>query len=280
MKNSALPLSVVLPVANLSVKISTNSPALIDYFKMNYLGRGVSTPTKTAALSFEVFEDEDRRYRFRCPQVNFNLFIGDKPEERQNWCVAETVKILSQYYFLNRGILFLHASAIVHEGKAYVFGGYAGSGKSTISNIAGMDKKMADDQVVLKKVNNSYRIYSSIFDIKQKRRNYEGVLLKKMFLLVQSETLKIKPITSLSAVLSFLINNDLFNAAFEFYLNQNKEESPLHFEIANQLYGQQFKEEQFRLYLRLYKSLRFNELHFYKNVTKDTLFGLINPVAK
>lgn len=273
-----LPLSSVFPLAGFTVLISTNSPSL-----HRYLERAcpeIRAAAKTLRLSFEIYEGPSGKYYFQCPSLKFDLLIHNRSRREQNWCVMETVKILSLYRFLEEGVLFLHASAIVHQGQGFVFAGFSGSGKSTISDII-PDGKMADDQTVLAKDAAGYRIYSSVFDAKLKHPVYDGVPLGGIFLLVQSEGLSVTPITGMESVLSFLVNNDLFNAAFEFYLNQSARESRLHFEIAHKLYRPQFREHQFQHYLQLFRRIRLSELRFPRTINREVLLTLLSDqVAK
>lgn len=276
MENS-LPLSSVFPLGGFSVAIRTNSPRLHRYLERSCPKAGCASDL---SLEFEVYEGPSGKYYFQCPPVKFDLLIHNQSVREQNWCVMETVKIISLYHFLDLGVIFLHASAIVHQGRGFVFAGFSGSGKSTISDML-PEEKIADDQVVLVKDGQGFSIYSSVFDAKLKRPNYAGVPLGAVFHLNQAKDFFATPLTDMESVLSFLVNNDLFNAAFEFYLNQSARESRLHYEIAQKLYRPQFRERQFRHYLHLYRNLRLFELHFPKQIAPNKLLAMIaNPVAK
>jgi len=273
--------SAIFPIADFTVKINTNAQSLMNYLSTHYINKIVYFTSTNIPLVFDIDEDESGVYFLRCRQIKFNIKINNQVEDQKNWCVIETIKILSQYYFIDKGVIFLHGSAIVHHKKTYVFCGFAGTGKSTISNKVIEADKMADDQVIIKKCKKKYYVFSSIFDLKLKKPNFNGVLLGKIFSIIQATSLVVKPIRKTDKILTFLMNGDLFNAVFEFYLNHNKGDNRLHLAIAKKIYKVSFKEKQLRLYLDLCSQLRFSHLFFNKQITRNQLFRVIaDSVAK
>lgn len=55
--------------------------------------------------------------------------------------------------------IMLHASSVEYEDSGYVFIGHSGSGKSTIARMLGKEKILSDDITVIKRENDSYKIF-------------------------------------------------------------------------------------------------------------------------
>lgn len=61
------------------------------------------------------------------------------------------------------GGLMLHAAGIVHQGRAYLFFGHSGSGKTTVARLSAGDVVLNDDLVVLMPANGAWQVYATPF---------------------------------------------------------------------------------------------------------------------
>ena len=75
------------------------------------------------------------------------------------------LKFYIQKYTTTFPYIFLHASAVIQSGKAFIFLGESESGKSTISRTSGLEI-LSDDIVVLGKKNNIFFAGGSNLDLK------------------------------------------------------------------------------------------------------------------
>lgn len=96
------------------------------------------------------------------------------------------LKCLILDLFINNEILFLHASGIKKNDKALIFTAAAHKGKSTIARLSKLPI-LADDGIILKKINGIYYTFPSIFEKKKKVRfNFKKTRLDKIYLLQKS----------------------------------------------------------------------------------------------
>jgi len=66
----------------------------------------------------------------------------------------------SKLLALNKGML-LHAAAVVKDGKAFLFFGVQGAGKSTIARLSKRYKVLGDDIIAVRKAGNHYYAFST-----------------------------------------------------------------------------------------------------------------------
>lgn len=125
-------------------------------------------------------------------------------------------------YLLNKtrtGGLF-HCSAVLKSGKAYVFTGPSGYGKSTISRMWGLKYQvLSDDLGILKKEKGSYYFYQSPgieknTSIIQKYRRYN--LGSISFLKKSVHTRKLK-VTDQVKIIQNITSQLISNSGYEFY---------------------------------------------------------------
>ena len=105
-------------------------------------------------------------------------------------------EVLQMLLSRNNGVV-LHASAVEVNGKAYIFFGDSGAGKST-SMLMLKDKfrPLSDDSIVLRKTNGVYMAYQTPFQEKNEvvKKKIEGVPFGKAFFLVKSDSFGVKNI--------------------------------------------------------------------------------------
>lgn len=92
---------------------------------------------------------------------------------------------------------FIHASSLLIGGKAYIFVGRPGAGKSTAARL--LQKRyprLSDDIIVVKKVNKKFMVYQTPILEKNKasRKSKDAVPLGKIFLLKKTKIFAIEPV--------------------------------------------------------------------------------------
>lgn len=99
----------------------------------------------------------------------------------------------------------LHSSAVVKNGKAYLFIGPSGIGKSTASDLLG--DKMADDLVVVKSTSMSFDVYPGPYIEKDiVRKDMSGYQIRTVCFLKRLNTFLFQKIEDKSEVLQLLIS--------------------------------------------------------------------------
>jgi hypothetical protein len=109
-----------------------------------------------------------------------------------------------RHFLTYQGGLLLHASALVREGKGFVFCGPDEGGKSTIANMAPASLIAADDSLAVRKVNGS----SWLHTVPWGRRDSQNVSapIAKLFFLHKARDLEVKEMALIEAVKQFLAN--------------------------------------------------------------------------
>ena len=134
-------------------------------------------------------------------------YYGDRPIEGMTW--DQSVYMRSGLYFyrklLNYDGLMLHASAVALDGKAYLFSGPCGQGKSTHAKLwqqvfGSRAQIINDDKPALRRIENQWYAYGTPWCGKDGINQNKKLPLAGICFLVQSSDNKIRRIDSKEAV--------------------------------------------------------------------------------
>lgn len=111
--------------------------------------------------------------------------------------------VLFSNWLAKFGDVILHASGFIYDGKAYVFAGDAGVGKSTLATH--FSKKPAfnvlgEDQVILRLKDDQFWVYGTPWHINHHMCSSQGAPLACLFFLERDGVNKIKPLTSADGI--------------------------------------------------------------------------------
>jgi hypothetical protein len=114
---------------------------------------------------------------------------------------------LYAFLIFRDGGLILHASAVVRERKAYIFFGPSGSGKSTVARLSAPGIILSDDLVIIKQVNNAYRVFGTPYwgDLKADNGTNGSYKISGLFKLIQDKEVYLKKLTLPQAVAESLL---------------------------------------------------------------------------
>lgn len=105
----------------------------------------------------------------------------------------------------------LHASSVAKDGKAYVFAGDVGSGKSTVVKLSQDYQPLTDDSTIVRRLKGKFFVFSSPFYEKEKIRKENLVFpLKGVYFLFQSQKDRLARLSPTSAVKRLMINAKLY----------------------------------------------------------------------
>jgi hypothetical protein len=108
--------------------------------------------------------------------------------------------VYAMLVFQAGGLLF-HAAGIVRSGKAYLFFGHSGSGKTTVSRLSPKDVILNDDLVLLVPEEAAWRVYSTPFwNPTQVRPSPQTAPLKGLYRLVQDRNVYLETMSPGQAV--------------------------------------------------------------------------------
>jgi hypothetical protein len=105
------------------------------------------------------------------------------------------------------GGVMLHAAGIVRNGRAYLFIGHSGSGKTTISRLSNQDTVLNDDLVIVLPDVKSWRAYGTPFwNPSQVAPHPQDAPLGGLYRLVQAPVVKIEALRESQAVAELVAN--------------------------------------------------------------------------
>jgi len=176
---------------------------------------------------WEVFNSENHKYFIIFEKENNKAIVKAQfSEKADNWKIFlnkdyynNTKNIfpypcfhLILYYFLEaQNCLMMHASGVYKLGnKAILFSGFSGAGKSTISRIFSENKYQLinDDRLVLRKIDNSWKVYNTPMFYKEKP---QSASLFKLFLIShgkKNEAHKLSGASALASLLAFCLQHN------------------------------------------------------------------------
>jgi len=105
---------------------------------------------------------------------------------------------------------FQHASSIVHNGKAYLFLGKSGAGKTTISSFLKKKyHKFADDLVLIREINGKYRCFQNPLWERNwwLSKHTESYPLAKVFFLRKAQTCNLTKVSHSKKNLDLLLSD-------------------------------------------------------------------------
>jgi hypothetical protein len=82
---------------------------------------------------------------------------------RNEYALDTLLRVFLSWSLLPRAGFLLHASTVVKNGKAYVFMGKSGAGKSTIAAMSPVGSVLTDEVSLLRRENNQWRAHGTPF---------------------------------------------------------------------------------------------------------------------
>jgi serine kinase of HPr protein (carbohydrate metabolism regulator) len=150
-------------------------------------------------------------------------------------------RILNKLLSRHKGFI-LHASCAEINGKAYVFSGKSGSGKSTIAKM--LDNKFrffSDETVIVRKMGKRFYLFQSPFmeNAKNHLKSSKKLMIEKFFLIEKSSLTQVKKIKDKKLVLKHLFTER--RAEKKYYKRQV--ETIIDFVENNQFYKLKFTKD-------------------------------------
>ena len=223
-------LSVVITIGDVPVRVNTTDPGFIVLLKKRYVG--FVSEASHAEFDFDVdlappaFSDPDADVSVTRRFGRWFLERGDfraewEPAERRGtihqtpnpYSIDAVLRIVHTLILARQGSFLLHASSAIRNGKAFVFSGVSGAGKTTISRLAPPDATLLTDEIsYVRREGNRYIAYGTPFagELARPGEN-ESAPLSALFLLEKGLHNSIEPIGTTEAI-QRLMRNILFFA--------------------------------------------------------------------
>jgi hypothetical protein len=136
-------------------------------------------------------------------------------DEDSFWAIEHLLKRLCAYLALRDGGLLLHCAGLVVEGKAYLFTGQSGAGKSTVVALSSRALVLNDDMVVLRPIGENWRAYGTPFwnieAVRHAGQTADGPVAG-IYTLVQDRDVFLEPVTAAIASSELAANCPIVNA--------------------------------------------------------------------
>jgi hypothetical protein len=244
-------LSLVIEIGGMPVRVNTTDPGFLAMLEHRYAGfLGFS---EKAEVEFDVdlvqpgsvgsgFDDPDAGVRVTHERGRWSLTRGDfhaewDPAARKGWIrqsanpysIDAVLRIVHSLVLARQGGFLLHSASALRNGKAFLFAGVSGAGKTTISRLAPPDATLLTDEIsYVRKQGEGYVSFGTPFtgELAKLGENVSAPVAA-LYLLAQGPENRIDPVAPgeaarslLANVLFFAEDEELvqaeFHSAFEF----------------------------------------------------------------
>jgi hypothetical protein len=232
---------VVIEIGGVPIRLSVNDSTFIDMLNKRY--EGFVSTSGAARFEFEIdvappgLIAEDQDVSVRWDSGNWHFDRGDFHAEwdpsagrgniRQTanpYSIDCVLRIVHTLLLAKEGGFLLHAASAVRNGRAFLFSGVSGAGKTTIASLAPPDVALLTDEIsYVVKESGQYFAFGTPFagELARVGENLRAPIAE-VFLLAQGNENKIEPLDDAVAAHSLLRNTlffaedpELVNAVFE-----------------------------------------------------------------
>ena len=239
-------LSVVIQIGGMPVRVNTLDREFLGMLQDRYAG--FLGEAEQPEIAFEVdlappnHSDPDAAVRVTRQFGRWCLTRGDfraqwEPASRSGWIrqapnpysIDSVLRIVHTLVLARQGGFLLHSASAIRHGKAFLFAGVSGAGKTTISRLAPADATLLTDEIsYVRRTNSGYVAFGTPFtgELAKLGENVSAPV-SALYVLSKGTENRIDPIPHGEAVRSLLANvlffaedeelvKSIFHSAFEF----------------------------------------------------------------
>jgi hypothetical protein len=159
-------LSLIIEIGGMPVRVHTTDPAFLSLLRERYDGFVTSSQGGEAEIDFDIelaparFADPEAMVRVTHHSGRWTLERGDfcaewEPAERRGtirqtanpYSIDAVLRIVHTLVLARQGGFLLHSASAIRNGKAFLFAGASGAGKTTISRLAPADATLLTDEI-------------------------------------------------------------------------------------------------------------------------------------
>lgn len=238
--------SVVLDIGGIPVRLNTGDPVFLRMLQERY--EGFLGSSERAEIEFDVdlargkLADPDADVQVSQTDGRWQLTRGDfhaewEPESRRGrirqsanpYSMDAVLRIVHTLVLARQGGFLVHAASAIRNGRAFLFAGVSGAGKTTISRLAPPHVTLLTDEIsYVRKHSNGYTAFGTPFagELAKVGENVSAEV-SALYLLAQGPENLIEPVPAAEATRSLLANilffaeddelvRSIFDSAFEF----------------------------------------------------------------
>ena len=225
--NTAQQADVVIEIGGMPILVRTDSTEFLEILWKRY--GGFVNPAAEPVFEFEVEiappgmlpsainpdEDLDVRFvdgRWLLQRGDFHAELdptlrrGQIKQAASPYAIDAAFRILHSLLLAKRGGLLVHAASVVRNGRAFLFAGVSGAGKTTISSLAPPDAILLTDEIsYLRREGDQYFAYGTPFagELGQPGANIRAPLAA-LYLLAQGPVNRVDPVSEANATRALL----------------------------------------------------------------------------
>ncbi|MFL6306395.1 MAG: hypothetical protein ACJ72H_22920 [Candidatus Sulfotelmatobacter sp.] len=158
-------LSLSIEIGGMSVRVNTSNRHFARMLQSRYAGFLISSPAKSE-INFDIeittpdSGDPDADVQVSYGNGRWSLERGDfraewNPSKRRGWIrqtanpysIDAVLRIVHSIVLARQGGFLLHSASAVRKGRAFLFAGESGAGKTTISRLAPADATLLTDEI-------------------------------------------------------------------------------------------------------------------------------------
>jgi hypothetical protein len=223
--------AVVIEIGGMAIALHTEDPSFRQLLENRYAGFTERSSAPQYEFDIDLFEpaesshtDEDvkvtlqgsrwllQRGDFRA-EWSSTAGRGHIRQSRNPYAIDSVLRIVHTLILAKQGGFLVHAASAIRGGRAFLFAGVSGAGKTTISRLAPSDATLLTDEIsYVRRDGNAYRACGTPFagELARVGEN-QSAPLSALFLLEKGPENGIEPVAPPEAV-RMLMRNILFFA--------------------------------------------------------------------
>jgi hypothetical protein len=238
--------SIVIEVGEVPVRVNTNDAGFLNILQNGYAG--FISSAEESAIDFEVaimqplVDEPDADVEVKQSGGRWSLQRGDfraewEPANKRGWvrqtanphAIDSVLRIVHSLVLARQGGFLLHSASAIRDGKAFLFAGESGAGKTTISSLLPPDALLLTDEIsYVRRCDGTYFAFGTPFtgELAKLGQNVSAPIAA-LYLLAKGSENRIERMEPAAAVRALLSNvlffakeeelvRAIFHAAFEF----------------------------------------------------------------
>jgi hypothetical protein len=209
--------SVTVEIGDVPILLRPGDPKFCEVLEDRYAG--FLNPDSDPACQFDIQLDPQGRPSDEDAQVTRkgSLWSFQRGDFRATWdacarrghirqcpnpySIDTVLRITHSLVLAEEGGLLVHAASAIRGGRAYLFAGVSGAGKTTMARLAPPDATVLTDEIsYVRRVANAYRAYGTPFAGELARVGANtSAPLETLYLLVQGPENSIRPVSKIDA---------------------------------------------------------------------------------
>jgi hypothetical protein len=222
--------NVMIEIGGIAARVAAADPSFLQMLENRYAGFVSSRANADFAFDVELTEpgiadpdaDVSVTHRSGCWSLERGDFRAEwKPATscgkiRQSpnpYSIDAVLRILHTLLLARQGGFLLHAASAIRNGKAFLFSGISGAGKTTIASLAPTDATLLTDEIsYVRKDGDTYTACGTPFtgELQKLGENISGPIAA-LYLLAKGPANRIEPVPAAEAARA-LLSNILFFA--------------------------------------------------------------------